>query len=120
MDEIQENNTELKCTCDLAMQPDQYILTPCPIHGLKQEPTTKQYGSEHAVITDASLSSKEVEFMSGYRFKCTSCGEFSVMHYMRFCPNCGVSLMIQSDFVREIIRQMNARGRANSLSNPKV
>jgi len=111
---------ELKCTCDLAMQPDQYILTPCPIHGMPSEtPSKKQYGAEHTVITDANLSSRDVEFMSGYRFKCSKCGEFSIMHYMRFCPNCGTPLMIQSDFVREIIRQMNARGRA-SANDPNM
>ena len=116
MEPTKQNN--LKCTCDLAMQPDQYILTPCPIHGMPSQQTEKKYGNEHAVITDSHLKSKQVDFFSGYVFQCTGCGEYSVMHYMRFCPNCGVPLMIQSDYVREIIRQANARGRAASTTNP--
>ena len=108
------NKPELKCTCDQTMQPDQYNLIPCPVHGMGAPTTEKQYGAEHAVITDSHLSSKKVEFLSGYRFKCSACGDYSIMHYMRFCPACGVPLMIQSDFVREIIRQGNARGRAKA------
>jgi len=119
-DKPKEQQNELKCTCDLAMQPDQYILTPCPIHGIPAQKiaSERNYGSEHAIITDSHLKNKNIEFFSGYCFKCTNCGEHSVMHYMKFCPNCGVPLMIQSDFVREIIRQMNARGRAAATSNP--
>lgn len=109
----------LKCTCNESMQPDAYILTPCPVHGMPAPASNKNnYGSQHEVVTDAHLMSKDIEYMSGYKFKCPGCGMDSLMHYMKGCPNCLTPVIIQSDFVREIVRQMNARGRTQSQNTP--
>lgn len=108
-----EGNNQ-NCTCDEALQPDAWPTGLCPVHGLTSNRENKEYGGEHVVVTDAHRISKDFLFMSGWKFRCPNCGVDSILHFMRCCPNCTVHIIMQSEFVRDMIRQANARGRATT------
>lgn len=92
------------CTCAA-----EYPTAPCPEHGLKKNAPPQEYGKSVVVITDEAITSKEIDYLSGYRFTCQSCSIRSIFHFFNFCPECGVKILVQSETVRDVIRAINKK-----------
>ena len=61
------------------------------------------------ILTDDDLVATKIVHWSGFGFKCKVCGIPSVLHFMKYCGNCGSAVSIQSDEVTEYLNNKQER-----------
>lgn len=67
---------------------------------LENEQTPYDIGGPNAkqgmVLTDIDLITKDTVQWNGFGFTCKLCGVPSVLHFMKYCGNCGAAVNVQS------------------------
>lgn len=80
---------------------------------LEKEPTPYDIGGPNArqgtILTDADLVTKDTVQWDGFGFTCKLCGVPAVLHFMRYCGNCGAAVNVQSKKVERHERQRQER-----------
>ena len=91
---IQEEN--LACTCD-----DKFVTEPCPVH-YKNVDT---YNGPSIITDELMVKEAPIRQLTGHMFICPQCNEEAILHFFRFCPHCGIEVLVQSTVVTDFIRQ---------------
>ena len=86
---IDENGAEIGgCNCD-----DPARVEPCPVHD------SETLENKHALYpTEVEVTSRDRANVSGltewrgFDFKCAQCGNASIMHWFKWCPECGAKI----------------------------
>jgi len=91
---------ELKCTCN-----DEFKTGLCPVCFPENQDIYDQF--KKVLITDANILPQQVETYTGHVFKCPKC-QNPIMVNMKFCPSCGVGIILQSKIVTDHINNITA------------
>ena len=89
-----ENNG---CNCN-----DEFKTRPCPIHARAKI----DHLAKKVIITDDLMVKEKIHRWSGHCFVCPRCKLPSVMHFFKYCSNCGVELEINSKIVTDIMNKL--------------
>jgi len=80
---------------------------------LEKESTPYDIGGPNAkkgmVLTDADLATKEAVQWNGFGFVCKLCGIPAVLHFMKYCGNCGAAVNVQSNKVNRYLEKREER-----------
>lgn len=66
------------------------------------------YTQKGVVVTDNDMVTEEIRQWVGFTFKCPACRKDSIIDFVKFCPECGVKVIIRSHKVTAFITQLEA------------
>ena len=72
----------------------------------------RKYIQKGVVVTDNDLIPEEIKQWCGYTFVCPICKQQSILDYMKFCPNCGMRVLIRSHKVAKFVENFELRNKA--------
>lgn len=71
---------------------------------LEKEPTPYDVDGPNVrqgmILTDQDLITENTVQWNGFGFKCKLCGVPAVLHFMKYCGNCGAAVNVQADKVK--------------------
>ena len=80
---------------------------------LEKQPTPYDIGGPNArqgmILNDEDLITTNTVQWDGYGFKCKLCGVPAVLHFMRYCGNCGAAVNVQSKIVQRHLERREER-----------
>ena len=99
------------CNCkDEKGNPLEFRTTLCPVCDVNKTNDSKGYIPEKIILNDSNLivDGEQPKQWIGHAFKCSKCS-CMIMHDMKFCPGCGVEVLVQSYTVTKYIQQLSKR-----------
>lgn len=107
----QEKQEELKHTSCLDPT-DMLPCLACIEEGKKIRETQATEKATPIVLTDDDLAFDHlITPPPGYAFKCTACNRIAIMHYNKFCPDCGQCTVKESVKAIAYVRSQNEKNR---------